>query len=228
MRLLRLASAQRRGVRVLINTVLVALDVEATGMDPAVDHMIEIGAVKFRGHSILETFSSLIRPERNVSLSIANLTGLTNDDLTDAPSIHNVMPQVREFIGTAPIVGQSINFDLEMLAAAGLSFRNRNYDTYELATIMLPDLPSYDLGTIAMHLGIDIQGKHRASDDAETTMLVFNQLLARVEEFDDQTLDRMIELTSAARSSLAPLFRSVRAERRADADAMAAGPWGRR
>ena len=205
---------------------LVALDVEATGMDPGADHIIEIGAVKFRGDTVVETFSTLVRPTRNVSLSIANLTGLSNEDLSDAPAVQNVLPRLRAFVGMAPVVGQSVNFDLEMLAAAGLALRNRHYDTYELATIMLPDLPSYDLGTIASQLGLAPQGKHRALDDAETTMQVFNQLVKRVEGFDDQTLDRMVELTSAARSSLAPLFRSVRAERRADEDAMAGSTIG--
>ncbi|MEZ4572219.1 MAG: exonuclease domain-containing protein [Thermomicrobiales bacterium] len=200
------------------STVLVALDVEATGMEAGTDHIIELGAVKFRNGQILDTFSTLVRPERSVSLAIANLTGLTNEGLSDAPAIHAVLPDLRRFVGNAPIVGQSIGFDLEMLASAGLSFNNRRYDTYELATIMLPDLPSYDLGTIATQLGFDIQGKHRAADDAETSMKVFNALLDRVMDFDDQTLDRMIELTNAARSSLAPLFRSVRAERRAELD----------
>ena len=210
----------------LNNTELVSLDVEATGMEPGVDHIIEIGAVKFRGDHVIETFSTLVRPVRNVSLSIANLTGLTNDDLSDAPSIQNVLPRLRQFIGVDPVIGQSINFDLEMLAAAGMSVRNRNYDTYELATIMLPDLPSYDLSTIAQQLEVEAQGKHRALDDAETTMHVFNRLVQRVDSFDDQTLDRMVDLTSAARSSLAPLFRSVRAERRADEDAMAGSTIG--
>ncbi len=203
------------------DVVLVALDVEATGMEAGIDHIIEVGAVKFQGNQVLETFSELIRPERQVSLSIANLTGLTNEGLADAPPIHEVLPKLRSFVGSAPIIGQSISFDLEMLEAAGLSFRNRRYDTYELATIMLPSLPSYDLGTIASQLGFDIAGKHRAYEDAETSMLVFNALVQRVEEFDDLTLDRMVELTSTARSALAPLFRSMRADRRQGADALA-------
>lgn len=199
-------------------TVMVALDVEATGMEAGVDHIIEIGAVKFRGDQILDTFSTLVRPERYVSLSIANLTGLTNDDLSDAPSIGTVIPRLRDFIRNAPVVGQSIGFDLEMLAAAGLTHNGRRYDTYELATILLPDLSSYDLSTIASSLGIPADTKHRAADDAETSMHVFNSLLRRVQEFDDQTLDRMVELAAAARSNLAPLFRSVRAERRAEVE----------
>ncbi|CAN5681397.1 helicase C-terminal domain-containing protein [soil metagenome] len=208
------------------NTVMVALDVEATGMDPSVDHIIEVGAVKFRGTQILDTYSTLVRPDRVVSLSIANLTGLSNEGLTDAPVIQSVTPKLKAFVGNAPIVGQSIGFDLDMLAAAGLRLTNRRYDTYELATIMLPDLPSYDLATIATRLEVSTPGKHRATDDAETSMRVFNSLLDRAVDFDDQMLDRMIELTAAARSSLAALFRSVRAERRADAEAMSGSTIG--
>lgn len=204
----------------MINSVLVALDVEGTGMDPGVDHIIEIGAVKFRGGMVLDRFSSLVRPDRDLSLSIANLTGLTNDELARAPTVGAVLPKLKDFVRNAPVVGQSVGFDLDMLVAAGLHLSNRRYDTYELATILLPLLPSYDLSTIASNLGVTCDSKHRAVSDAETTMQVFNRLVDRAEVFDDQTIERMIELTSTARSSLAHLFRSIRAERRSEIEEM--------
>ena len=204
----------------MLNQEFVGLDVEATGMDPGVDHIIEIGAVKFEGHRIIDRFSSLVRPERNLSLSIANLTGISNADVADAPSIHNVLPRLRTFVGTAPIVGQSVQFDLEMLSSVGLRFTNRSIDTYEFATIVLPDLPSYDLGTIAGNLQVDVDGKHRAFEDAETSMRVFNALVDRIDQYDDLTLERMVELTRTAGSSVAFIFRLLQANRRAEIESL--------
>jgi predicted DnaQ family exonuclease/DinG family helicase len=194
--------------------VYVALDLEATGMDPARDEVIEIGAIKFRNGQIIDEFETMVRPRSGVSFGIQTLTGLSNDDLKDAPRFAAVAPRLRDFVRNAPIVGQSIGFDLDMLSAAGLGFENRRYDTFEMATVLLPELPTYDLGTIANALGVPASSRHRAVADAETAMHVFSRLLHRIEAFDDHTLSRMIELTRVSRSSLNHLFSGLLRERR--------------
>lgn len=201
-----------------MSQVYVALDLEATGMDPARDEVIEIGAVKFRDGRIIDEFESRVRPRGGVSLGIQTLTGLSNEDLRTAPRFAAVAPRLRDFIRNAPIVGQSIGFDLDMLAAGGLVLKNRQFDTFELATVMLPELPTYDLSTIAVALGVPASTKHRAVADAETAMQVFLKLLDRIESFDDQTLNRMAELTRLSQSSLSHLFSSILRERRGHAE----------
>jgi predicted DnaQ family exonuclease/DinG family helicase len=201
-----------------MNQVFVALDLEATGMDPSRDEVIEIGAIKFRDGQVLGEFESMIRPRSNVSFGVQTLTGLSNADLKEAPRFASVAPRLRDFIKNAPIVGQSIGFDLDMLGAAGLSFSNTRYDTFEMATILLPELPTYDLATIATTLGVTPSSKHRATADAETAMRVFTLLLERIDSFDDQTLSRMVELTKLSKSSLNSLFSARLRARRADAE----------
>jgi ATP-dependent DNA helicase DinG len=197
-----------------MNQVYIALDLEATGMDPTRDEVIEIGAIKFRDGQIIDEFETKVRPRSGVSFGIQSLTGLSDDDLKDAPRFAAVAPRLRNFVKSAPIVGQSIGFDLDMLSAAGLVFQNRRYDTFEMATVLLPELPTYDLGTIARALGVPASSRHRAVADAETAMHVFARLLKRVEEFDDPTLTRMVELTRISKSSLNHLFAGLLRERR--------------
>ena len=177
--------------------VCVALDIEATGMEPGRDEIIEIGAVKFRGARVIDRFESLVRPSSQITLSIQSLTGLSNDDLRRAPLFPLVAPRLRDFVGQAPIVGQSVNMDLAMLEAAGLRFPNTRYDTFELATVLLPELPAYNLATVAAALGVDVPSSHRAVVDAETTQAVFNRLVERADRFDDATLERLITVASA-------------------------------
>ena len=193
---------------------LVALDIEATGMDPARDEVIEIGAVKFRGQKVVDCFETFVRPRGQISLGIRSLTGLSNEELRSAPFFSVVSPKLRDFIRNAPIVGQSVGMDLDMLAAAGLGFANVRYDTFELATILLPELPAYNLATIATTLGVPTAGRHRAVADAETTMRVFNGLVERAEEFDDATLERLRDVTKLSGSQLAHLFSAMLRERR--------------
>ncbi|RIK45920.1 MAG: exonuclease [Chloroflexi bacterium] len=200
-----------------MNDVCVALDVEATGMDPTRDEVIEIGAVKFRGNTVVARFASLVRPSSTISLGIRSLTGISNEQARSAPPFMAIAPKLRDFVRQFPIVGQSIEFDLEMLAAAGLRFENVRYDTFELATILLPELPAYNLLTIASKLGIDTAGTHRAVTDAETTMAVFNRLVERTEDFDDATLRRIAEATRVSGSQLTHLFSQLVRERQAEA-----------
>ncbi len=201
-----------------MSQVYVALDLEATGMDPARDEIIEIGAVKFRDGRIIGEFESVIRPRGNLSFDIQQLTGISNDDVRSAPRFAAVAPKLRDFIKNAPIVGQSIGFDLDMLRAGGLALNNRSFDTFEMATVLMPQLPTYDLGTIARALGVPPSSKHRAMADAETSMHVFNKLMERIEAMDDQTLERMASLTRTSQSSLSHLFGSLLRERRVEVE----------
>ena len=194
--------------------VCVALDIEATGMEPGRDEIIEIGAVKFRGARVIDRFESLVRPSSQITLSIQSLTGLSNDDLRRAPLFPLIAPRLRDFVGQAPIVGQSVNMDLAMLEAAGLRFPNTRYDTFELATVLLPELPAYNLATVASALGVDVPSSHRAVVDAETTQAVFNRLVERADRFDDATLERLITVASAGGTHIGRLFRSLLRERR--------------
>jgi DNA polymerase-3 subunit epsilon len=45
--------------------ICVALDVEMTGTRPGTDEIIEVAAVKFQGHEMLDIFSQLVRPRHS-------------------------------------------------------------------------------------------------------------------------------------------------------------------
>ncbi len=209
-----------------MNEVLVALDLEATGMDPSHDQIIEIGAVRFQGNSVLAQFEQKIKPDRPVSLAIQRLTGISNDELREAPRFNDVASELRSFIGRSPIVGQSIDFDLGMLTGSGLRLGNRRYDTFELATILLPQLKTYDLGSIAEALNVEMPDRHRAVADAEISMQVFQNLIGITEDYDEQTLERMAELLQIAESSLAFLFKRLLQERRSESDELSGSSIG--
>ena len=183
-------------------------------MDPVRDEIIEIGAVKFRGNKIIDRFESLVRPSGPVSLAVRSLTGLANDDLRKAPLFAQVAPKLRDFVKQSPIVGQSVGMDLDMLTAAGLHFSNTRYDTFEIATVLLPELRAYNLATIAATLGVSVPAKHRAIADSETTMAVFNRLVERLDSFDDATLERLVTVTRLSGTHLTRFFAAALNDRR--------------
>ncbi len=189
--------------------IYVVLDIEATGMDPERDEIIEVAALKFRDEEVLERFETLVQPRRPLPLAVSSLTGLTMRDLRRAPSFGQIAPRLRQFVRNYPIVGQSPEYDLQMLAAHGLELRNPVYDTFRLATILLPDLPAYSLATIAARLGISVTQQHRAMADVETTMAVFLGLCDLLREYDLETLRRLADYTAQAGLPESEVFEAI-------------------
>src|SRR5512135_1953612 len=118
--------------------IYIALDLEFTGLSPERDAILEVGAVKFQGTQVLDTWSCLTNPGRSLSHKVQRLTGITPQDLERAPAFHNLVPSLSRFVGEYPIVGHSINLDLTFLQRAGLTFPNPAIDTFELASILVP------------------------------------------------------------------------------------------
>ena len=55
---------------------LVAIDIETTGLDPDKEAVIEIGAVRSKGHRVEAEFNTLIHPGRRIPPFITQLTNL--------------------------------------------------------------------------------------------------------------------------------------------------------
>lgn len=183
-----------------------ALDIEATGMTPGRDEIIDVAVVLFTRDGEVERYSSLVRPRGRVSLDILSLTGISPDELQQAPSFGEVGQHLRRILTGRPIVGHSAGMDVEMLAACGLELTSPVFDTFELATLLLPDLPNYSLSRVAQALDLTPPARHRAAADAELTAAVFRAMLARIEAFDRPTLERLTALGHAAGWPFADLF----------------------
>lgn len=163
-------------------TKFVAIDVETTGLSPLYNELIEISAIKYEGAKKLDTFSTLIKPKKEVSRTITNLTGITNKMLEDAPTIEKVMPELIEFIGDNPIVAHNANFDYSFLQNnSNKSFTNNKViDTVAISRKMLPNLPNHKLNTVARYIGIQEEGYHRAEFDCECCAKIYMKYLENI------------------------------------------------
>ena len=163
-------------------TKFVAIDVETTGLSPLYNELIEISAIKYEGAKKLDTFSTLIKPKKEVSRTITNLTGITNKMLEDAPTIEKVMPDLIEFIGDNPIVAHNANFDYSFLQNnSNKSFTNNKViDTVAISRKMLPNLPNHKLNTVARYIGIQEEGYHRAEFDCECCAKIYVKYLENI------------------------------------------------
>ena len=193
--------------------VYVALDLETTGLSPEHDAIIEIGAVRFRADRVLDTWSTLVNPRRPIPLKVQYLTGISQADVETAPPLTAALASLRGFVGEHAVVGHNISFDLAFLSRHGVLTQNPPLDTFELASILLPEAARYSLGALADRLGISLPTRHRALEDATATKDLFLALLERALEMDLEVLQEINRMAARSDWPLRHLFRDIERER---------------
>ncbi len=157
----------------------VALDLETTGLDPARDRVIEIGAVAFTADQITSTLEQLVDPGRAVPDTVLRLTGIKPEELRGASRPEQALKQLADFVRGRQPVGHGARLDVEFLEAAGLwDPEQQILDTLDIARILLPAAGSHSLPLLASEMGFSQPRPHRALDDADAT----RQLLLRLRE----------------------------------------------
>jgi DNA polymerase-3 subunit epsilon len=96
---------------------VVSLDCETTGFDVLADDVISIAAIKIRGNRILasEAFRAVVRPGAPMDSGAIKVHHLREQDVARGRTIPDVLPDFLRFIGSRPLVGYWIGFDVRML-----------------------------------------------------------------------------------------------------------------
>lgn len=207
-----------KGQRISMMQSYVSIDLETTGLNPRTDKIIEIGAVKVIDGVIGESFSTLVNPGRKLERRITELTGLREENLTGAPSIQEILPEVFQFLEELPLLGHSILFDFSFLKKAEVNerliFEKQAVDTLKIARKYLADLEHRSLDFLCAHYHIPHRA-HRALEDARATDLLYRKL---TEQFysEEEELFRPKELlykakrdTPATKSQKERLYRLI-------------------
>lgn len=164
----------------------VVFDLETTGFSNINDKITEIGAVKIRDFEIVDRFSELVNPEKDISYRVQELTGITNEMVKDKPTIEEILPKFMEFVGDDVLVAHNADFDtgfiMQKCKEQGLEYKNKKVDTLMLARIMLPNLKRYKLDKVAKEVGVQLLNHHRAVDDAEATANIFIKFLGMLKK----------------------------------------------
>lgn len=158
------------------------IDVETTGGTARYERITEIAIVLHDGARVMDTFSTLINPERNIPWNITQLTGITDEMVAHAPKFYEVAKQIVELTEGAIFVAHNVSFDYsfvrEEFARLGYTFSRKQLCTVRLSRQVFPGLTSYSLGNLKQHFGIYADKSHRALDDTLATVQVFERILA--------------------------------------------------
>ncbi|MEE8060671.1 MAG: exonuclease domain-containing protein, partial [Gemmatimonadales bacterium] len=157
----------------------VCFDLETTDKDPATCGIVEIGAVRVERGRVVDRFRALVNPGMPVAAQATEVHGYTEADLADQPSLREVWPAFREFVGSDLLIAHNAHgFDVPVLrqAAAGcpgiddLTF----YDTLPLARSLFSE--SAKLTDLAARFEVSLPRAHHALDDAEALAEVVGHL----------------------------------------------------
>lgn len=178
----------------------VVFDFETTGLSPLNDTIIEFGAVKIKDGEVIDSFSSLVNPKREISSKITDITGITNDMLKGKPFIEDTLPKFLTFIEDSLLVAHNANFDYRFLkqqvkTVMNKDFNNTYVDTLSLSRAVL-SIKSNSLDKVVKALKLEEFNHHRALDDADITAKVFLSLVDIAKNRGKKSLNDLDSLKS--------------------------------
>ncbi len=96
---------------------LVVFDLETTGLDLVKDRIIQISYIKVNPDGTEERINQYINPEKPIPAEVVEITGITDDDVKDAPTFKELAPSLAEKFKGCDFAGFNSNhFDIPMLA----------------------------------------------------------------------------------------------------------------
>ena len=174
----------------------IAIDLETTGLDSQKESVIEISAVKFKNGVQDSVFSYLLNPGKTISPFIEDLTGITNEMVSDKPLFNDIIDEFISFISDFPIVGHNVSFDINFIKVQSkneidLEESHQICDTYLLSKAILFSNTQFSLEALSDYYNLSTKGSHRATNDAINSGLVFLQLLEELILFNKVILERL-------------------------------------
>ncbi len=151
-------------------SVFAFVDVETTGVSASGDRVLEVGIIRVENGKVVKKLSSLLDPDSHVPPEITQITGITDDDILDAPHFSDIVEEIEELLEGAVFVAHNARFDYAFLKhefrRLGLPFNYKTLDTVKLSRKLFPQLPRHNLDALIELLQVKIEHRHRAYDDA--------------------------------------------------------------
>lgn len=163
---------------------LVVIKLATTGLQFRGTEIVELSAIKFDvGFKPVSCFTTLVKPRRPIPEEATKVNGVTNDMVSNSPSLSSVSSAFLEYISDCTIIGHNIIFDLKFLHISGFSIPEnvRYYDTYDLVKRTLEVdgevLCNYKLITLCDYYCIHRPSEPSSLSDCLAIAKVFHRLI---------------------------------------------------
>ena len=162
----------------------VVLDLETTGLNCYYDRIIQFGGVKVEHGMVTDSLSVYINPERPLPKKIVQVTGITDAELADKPTIDKAIGRILAFLGDSILVTHNADFDFSFLQQTLLRLgmpllKNPVIDTLSLSRYLFPESKRHSLGSLCrnMEVAYNEDEAHRADYDARVLNDVWMPML---------------------------------------------------
>ena len=155
---------------------------------------------------IVGNFNAFVNPQEKLSTFTIELTSITDEDLKDAKTIDEVLPEFLKFIEGSILVAHNAQFDLGHLyeKMEQLGLKKKTYptiDTINIARYFYSDkIKRFNLRAVARHFKVKLEQHHRAEFDARATGEIFIEMLSDLYKKDvklHSDINKLIDLDEA-------------------------------
>ena len=149
----------------------VFVDIETNGGSGDRGRITEIALLRVEDGEVVEEYQTLINPGSPIPYWITRLTGITNDDVADAPYFDEVAGEIYRILEGAIFVAHNVRFDYSFvkrqLEALGYTFRPKLFCTVRMSRALYVEHKGHSLEKIIARHGIETDARHRAYADAK-------------------------------------------------------------
>lgn len=149
----------------------VLLDLETTGATPLVDRITEIALIRYENGIETQRWQTLVNPETLIPAFIQQLTGITDQMVSNAPTFKQVAGELLDYLDDAVLCAHNARFDHGFLKnefkRIGINLRQKVLCTVKLSRKLYPQHRSHGLDAIISRHDIHCGARHRAMGDVE-------------------------------------------------------------
>lgn len=182
------------------------VDTETTGMRAAFSRIIDIGIIRVEHGKVVKRYQTLLNPGVSLPSFITNITSLTDEDLSGAPTFSEVALEIQELLEGAVFVAHNVSFDYNFVQSeferAGILWKATKLCSVNLSRALFPKEKTHNLDAIISRFSISISERHRALPDAEAVFSFF-QIISKTlpQELISASLEQVLDQTTLRRSS---------------------------
>jgi DNA polymerase-3 subunit epsilon len=148
----------------------VFIDIETNGGSGPRGRIIEVAAIKTQNGEIIDTYQSFVNPGTSIPYWITRLTGITDNDVVQAPYFADIAAELHRFIAGSIFVAHNALFDYSFLKrefeACGYAFTPKLFCTVKMSRALFSEHRGHSLQKIIERHNLVTKHRHRAYDDA--------------------------------------------------------------
>ena len=170
---------------------LIFFDLEATGINPATDRIVEISMLKLEPNGERAVKTMKINPTVPIPVETSLIHGIYDEDIKEAPLFREEAKNIANFIGGSDLAGYNmLKFDVPMIVEeflrAGIDFdvsKRKLIDAQRIFYLMEPRTLK---AAYKYYCGKKLDNAHSAEAD---TIATYEVLLAQVERYEGVAIE---------------------------------------